>query len=47
MPFVDFLDGEVRYSSLRRSFPENAEELFAKGADAAGKRYEKYLKDTE
>ena len=47
MPYVEFLDGEVRYASLRRSFPQNAEELFAQGSEAAGKRYNKYKKETE
>ena len=44
MDYIDFLDGETRYASLRRSFPQNAEELFAIGRDEAEKRYEKYSK---
>ena len=40
MPYTDFLDGEVRYSSLRRSFPSNAEKLFAQGAADAEARFE-------
>ena len=47
MSYTEFLEGEVRYSSLRRSFPENAEKLFARGSEAADKRYRKYLKETE
>lgn len=47
MPYTEFLDGEVRYASLRRTFPENAEELFAKGDVAAQKRYMKYVRDNE
>ena len=44
MPYEEFLDGEVRYASLKRTFPENAKELFALGASQAKERYEK-LKD--
>ncbi|MCQ2187164.1 MAG: pyruvate:ferredoxin (flavodoxin) oxidoreductase [Bacteroidales bacterium] len=40
MPYTDFLDGEVRYSSLRRSFPDNADKLFAQGAADAVARFE-------
>ena len=36
-----FLDGEVRYASLRRTFPENAKKLFAEGAKLSRERYEK------
>ena len=42
MPYTEFLDGEVRYASLRRSFPENAERLFARGTEDAERRYKKY-----
>ncbi|MCF0134129.1 MAG: pyruvate:ferredoxin (flavodoxin) oxidoreductase, partial [Blautia sp.] len=42
MEYEEFLDGEVRYNSLKRTFPQNAEVLFAKGSDDAKKRYEKY-----
>ena len=42
MPYEEFLDGEVRYASLRRTFPENADQLFAKGTEDARLRYEKY-----
>ena len=41
-PFMDFLDGEVRYSSLKRSFPENAEILFKKAEEQVRRRYEDY-----
>ncbi len=44
MPYQEFLDGEVRYASLRRSFPENAEKLFGKADAEAAARYEKYKK---
>ena len=41
LPYEDFLDGETRYAALRRTFPENAETLFAEGAKLAKERYEK------
>ena len=40
IPYEDFLDGEVRYASLKRTFPENAKELFAQGTKQAKERYE-------
>jgi pyruvate-ferredoxin/flavodoxin oxidoreductase len=40
--FRDFLMGEVRYSSLLRSFPEEAEELFAAAEKAAIEKYEAF-----
>ncbi|MBQ8305904.1 MAG: pyruvate:ferredoxin (flavodoxin) oxidoreductase [Blautia sp.] len=40
LPYEEFLDGEVRYASLKRTFPENAEKLFAEGARQAQERYE-------
>ncbi len=43
-PYTDFLEGEVRYSALKRTFPDNAEALFARGAEQAKERYEKYKK---
>ena len=42
MPFEEFLDGEVRYSSLRRTFPENADKLFAQAARDAAERYDSF-----
>ena len=47
MPYVEFLDGETRYASLRRSFPENAEQLFEKGSEDAAGRYNAFVKKTE
>ena len=41
MPYEEFLDGEVRYASLKRTFPDNAKELFEDASDLAAKRYEK------
>jgi len=43
----EFLMGEVRYSSLTRSFPENAETLFQKAADDGKERYNFYKKMAE
>lgn len=40
----DFLMGEVRYSSLTRTFPENAEALFEAAAADVKERYEAYKK---
>jgi pyruvate-ferredoxin/flavodoxin oxidoreductase len=40
--FKEFLLGEVRYSSLTRSFPENAEKLFQKAEEDMKERYELY-----
>ncbi|NMA02070.1 MAG: pyruvate:ferredoxin (flavodoxin) oxidoreductase [Clostridia bacterium] len=45
--FKDFLLGEVRYSSLMQSFPEEAEELFEKAEEAAKERYENYKRMAE
>ena len=47
VPYTDFLDGEVRYASLRKTFPDNADKLFKMGSDDAAKRYEKYKKMEE
>ena len=40
--FEDFLKGEVRYDSLYRSFPENADKFFEMGKEAAKKKFEKF-----
>ena len=40
----DFLDGEVRYASLERTFPENAEKYFNLAAEEARLKYEGYKK---
>ncbi len=42
--FQDFIKGEVRYSSLIKTFPESAAELFAKTEEYAKLRYESYRK---
>ena len=41
LDYEEFLDGEVRYASLKRTFPDNAKELFAEGSKLAAARYEK------
>ncbi|ABR50727.1 pyruvate flavodoxin/ferredoxin oxidoreductase domain protein [Alkaliphilus metalliredigens QYMF] len=46
-PFRDFLLGEVRYSSLSKTFPETAEMLFEKSEKEAKERYETYKRLSE
>ena len=47
--FQNFLDGEVRYSSLKKSFPEEAKHLFVAAEENAKWRYNSYkrLADTD
>ena len=40
--FQAFLDGEVRYASLAKSFPAEAQELYAAAKEAAQIRYNSY-----
>ncbi len=40
--FQDFLNGEVRYTSLKKSFPAQADELFAASEENAKWRYRSY-----
>jgi pyruvate-ferredoxin/flavodoxin oxidoreductase len=40
--FQNFLSSEVRYTSLRKSFPEEAAELFQAAEENARWRYESY-----
>ena len=42
--YQEFLMNEARYSSLTRSFPEVAKELFAQNEEAAKERYEHLVK---
>jgi len=42
--FREFIEGEVRYSSLLRKFPSIAEELFAKAEKDAQERTETYIR---
>ncbi|RVU55177.1 pyruvate:ferredoxin (flavodoxin) oxidoreductase [Anaerosphaera multitolerans] len=43
-PYREFLDGEVRYTSLKKLFPERAEELYEVAEENAKERYEYYLR---
>ncbi len=43
-PFKEFLESEVRYTSLKRAFPEIAEELFDLSEKDAKKRLDGYKK---
>lgn len=45
--FREFLLGEVRYSSLLNTFPDSAEELFAKAEKTAKDRLQRYKKMAE
>lgn len=42
-PFRTFLDGEVRYTSLKKLFPERAERLYEVAEQNAKDRYESYI----
>ncbi len=46
-PFMDFINSEVRYTSLRLTFPEVADELFEAAEKDAKARYEQYKKLAE
>jgi len=45
--FKEFLMGEVRYSSLKKAFPDRAEELFKKAEEEAKDRLENYKRLAE
>jgi len=47
LDFIDFIKGETRYTSLEKTFPEIAEELFARAAEEAKEKYETYKKLAE
>ncbi|MBC8061520.1 MAG: pyruvate:ferredoxin (flavodoxin) oxidoreductase [Clostridiaceae bacterium] len=47
LPYGDFINGEIRYSSLRTSFPEIADEMFALSEKNAKERHEAYKKFAE
>ena len=47
IPLEDFLNGEVRYASLRRSFPEEADVLVEKAKNQSRERYAKYKAKAE
>ncbi|MBE6605467.1 MAG: pyruvate:ferredoxin (flavodoxin) oxidoreductase [Ruminococcaceae bacterium] len=42
--YKEFISNEARYSRLAKSFPERAEELFAKAEEAAKARHERLVK---
>jgi pyruvate-ferredoxin/flavodoxin oxidoreductase len=44
--FQEFINGEVRYSSLKKAFPQEADELFASAEENAKWRYNSYLRMT-
>jgi pyruvate-ferredoxin/flavodoxin oxidoreductase len=46
-PLRDFLMGEVRFSSLTRTFPERAEVLLSQAEKDSKEKYEQYLKLSE
>ena len=45
--YKEFIEGEIRYKTLQKQFPEAAEELFEKAAQDAKERYEYYKKMAE
>ena len=47
MPLEEFLNGEVRYASLRRSFPEEADALMEHAKNFCAEQYRKYRKLAE
>ena len=42
--FQDFLKGEVRYASVMKQYPTEAQELFDKAEEMAKKRYASYIR---
>ena len=45
--FQDYLNGEVRFLSLKKALPEQAQELFDKTEEAAKHRYASYVRKTK
>ena len=45
--FQDYLNGEVRFLSLKKALPEQAQELFDETGKAAKKRYQSYVRKTK
>ena len=45
--FHDFLMGEVRYLSVKKAYPNEAEELFAEAENMAKKRYQSYIRKSK
>ena len=47
LPLRDFLNGEVRYSSLALRYPENADVLFAQAEEQAKEKFDRYRRMDE
>ena len=45
--FQDFLMGEVRYLSVKKAYPAEADELFAEAQKMAQRRYQTYVRQTK
>ena len=45
--YIEFINGETRYSALRRSFPEKADKLFNIAAENAVQKYNDLLRTVE
>ena len=45
--FEDFLMGEVRYLSVKKAYPDEADELFAEAQKMAKRRYQSYVRQTK
>ncbi len=45
--FQDFLMGEVRYLSVKKAYPDEADELFAEAQKMAKRRYQSYVRQTK
>ena len=45
--FQDYLNGEVRFLSLKKALPEEAQELFDKTEEAAKRRYASYVRKSK
>ena len=45
--FQDFLEGEVRFLSLKKAAPQEAQELFDACKEAAQRRYKSYIRKTQ
>ncbi len=45
--FQDYLDGEVRFLSLKKALPEQADELYAATKEAAQRRYASYVRKSK
>jgi len=45
--FRDFLLGEVRYMSVQKAYPNEAEELFTQAEKMAKRRYQSYVRKSK